>query len=40
MLDRASAVFTDLNRSGKETSKRSAYLEMLRLKGDGHPGPR
>jgi len=24
-------VFTDLNRSGKETSKRSGYLEMLRL---------
>jgi len=28
-------VFSDLNRSGKETSKRSAYLEMLRLVDDG-----
>ena len=27
-------VFTDLNRSGKETSKRSAYLEMMRLVDD------
>src|SRR5438093_12868500 len=29
-------VFTDLNRSGKETSKRSAYLEMMRLVDEGH----
>ncbi len=28
-------VFTDLNRSGKETSRRSAYLEMLRLVDEG-----
>src|SRR5207249_11602989 len=28
-------VFTDLNRSGKETSKRSAYLDMLRLVDEG-----
>jgi DNA invertase Pin-like site-specific DNA recombinase len=28
-------IFTDLNRSGKETSKRSNYLEMLRLVDDG-----
>jgi site-specific DNA recombinase len=28
-------VFTDLNRSGKETSKRPSYLEMLRLINEG-----
>ena len=28
-------VFTDLNRSGKETSRRSGYLEMMQLIGDG-----
>jgi resolvase-like protein len=28
-------VFTDLNRSGKETSKRPAYLDMLRLVDEG-----
>ena len=28
-------VFTDLNRSGKETSRRSGYLEMMRLVDDG-----